>query len=266
MSYFRTKNIFNDYLVLFLCIAVSLLLMMFGETAGKNNGLSTAMMRFFGTINSPFIYLRNIRLLQQENSALRLENTVLELEKLKYKEAFYENKRLRKLLNFSDQDSLDVMPVRVLARGNIAGVQTITLNAGADAGVRTDMPMVNSDGLVGRIIETTRQHAIGQLLIDRNFRAAARIQQSRETGVFQSHDRQTGMLFGIHHRADVHVGNDVITMGKSSVFPAGLLIGTVTKIDTLTSRLFKRVYVESQVNFSKLEEVFIVMNRTERVR
>ncbi|MBN1997532.1 rod shape-determining protein MreC [candidate division KSB1 bacterium] len=257
------KKIINDYTLLLLCISVSFLLMIFSRTPGQDTGLEEILFRFFGSINSPFVHLKTLRYVQQENRVLRFENTLLELEKMKYIETFYENKRLRMLLNFKDQDSIAVKPARVLSQSNIAGVKTITIDAGTMSGVRIDMPLVNSDGLIGRIIKTTSRYAIGQLLVDRNFRAAARIQQSREIGIYQNYDQQSGVLFGVHHRADVHIGDDVITMGKSSVFPAGLFIGTVARIDTTTSRLFKRVYVESKVNFTKLEEVFIVFNRTD---
>ena len=60
------------------------------------------------------------------------------------------------------------------------------------------------------------------------------------------------------HDADICVGDTIVTSGLDGIYPAGIRIGEVTEITIESGGLTKQATVEPYVNFSKLEEVFIL--------
>lgn len=137
-------------------------------------------------------------------------------------------------------------------------MQTIILDVGIPDSIRKDQPIVSADGLVGRIINVSEHVSIGQILMDRNFRAGARVQRSRVEGIIKWAGGNRCALSEVHKRADVHLGDVVVTSRTSTLFPPGLRIGSVVEIDSQSSNLYQTIFVKPFVDFSKLEEVFVI--------
>ncbi len=252
-----TANKF-DYLVLALAIVLAIALMFFADQSGQAGVLQGASLEIIGRLAEPFASLGRWRNVYQENSMLRHQNAMLQIRNSQLAEAHYENMRLREMVGFAQASQVRLMPARLIGSSNQSGMATIMLNLGHDQGVRIDMPVVSADGLVGKVIRTTADYSVVQLLTDRNFRVAALDQRSRVMGMFQWTGFDSGLLTGVSLSADVRVGDWIVTSGQNSLFPTGLKIGLVSMIDDAHAGLFQKIYVKPRLDFSRLEEVFIM--------
>ncbi|MGW8208889.1 MAG: rod shape-determining protein MreC [Syntrophobacteria bacterium] len=197
--------------------------------------------------------------LEQENQALKRELQELKLQMNRYREADLANERLRALLNFKKSIATPLLPAQLVAFDPSGWFQTILIDKGRNDGVVQDMAVVSSEGLVGRIIGVGNHHAKVLLILDGNSAVDAYIQRSRARGVLVGLGLELCLLKYVQRNEDVQVGDQVISSGMGGVFPKGLLVGTVQEVVRGSSGLFQRVEVEPAVNFSRLEEVLVVI-------
>ena len=253
----RKPHAARDYGVLTLLIFLSLGLIFLTNREHESGPVYRISLDLMGRISAPVWEVRELFDQRSENRLLRMENTRLRLEISAMREAFYENQRLRRLLDFGLVDRFDCVPAKVLGR-EPTGIHTILISAGLDDSIAVNMPVVAPDGLVGKVLNVGDQVSSVQILMDRNFRVAARDQKSRIEGIFSWAEQNYGRLEGVHHRAQISVGDTVITSGMSSIFPSGLLIGVVSNVDAEESLLFQKIRVKPTVQFETLEEVFVL--------
>ena len=209
-----------------------------------------------GSIWRGYFYLVG---LEKENQALKKELHELRLQMNRYREADLANQRLRALLNFKKSIATPLLPAQLVAFDPSGWFQTILIDKGRSDGVVQDMAVVSAEGLVGRVIGVSNHHAKVLLILDGNSAVDAYIQRSRARGVLVGLGRELCLLKYVQRNEDVQVGDKVISSGMGGVFPKGLLVGTVQEVVRGSSGLFQRVEVEPAVNFSRLEEVMVVI-------
>ncbi len=197
--------------------------------------------------------------LQRENVALKRELKELKVKLNMYREAELANQRLRALLNFKTSIATPLLPAEVVAFDPSGWFQTILIDKGSNDGLVRDMAVVSADGLAGRVIEVSQHHAKVLLILDVNSAVDGLIQRSRARGVLVGFDHDRCLLKYVQRNEDVQVGDQVITSGMGGVFPKGLLLGKVREVVRGNSGLFQSVEVEPAVNFSRLEEVMVVV-------
>ncbi len=197
--------------------------------------------------------------LEQENQDLKRELQELKLQMNRYREADLANERLRALLNFKKSIATPLLPAQLVAFDPSGWFQTILIDKGRNDGVVQDMAVVSSEGLVGRVIGVGNHHSKVLLILDGNSAVDAYIQRSRARGVLVGLGLELCLLKYVQRNEDVQVGDQVISSGMGGVFPKGLLVGTVQEVVRGSSGLFQRVEVEPAVNFSRLEEVLVVI-------
>jgi rod shape-determining protein MreC len=215
----------------------------------------------FGLLLDKLTFFREATSLYQENRWLRQKNTELMLQNSRLKEAWLENQRLRQMLAFKSESQLDLTPAKVIGIGGNEFIHSVILSVGSVDGVRKNMPVVTAQGLVGKIYSEGSNYATAQLLLDRNSKVSAMIQRSRVTGIINWYGGNQLILVGVPKRSDVKVGDAVVTSGYSSIFPGGLKIGLVTRITEEVQDMFMKIIVKPVVDFTKLEEVFVIKNR-----
>jgi rod shape-determining protein MreC len=198
------------------------------------------------------VYLQN-RHLRQLTTELSLENQLL-------REAQLENLRLRQLLSFRQRQKLtSIMLAEVIAREPTRQMNSILIGSGSQRGLQRNMPVVTSQGLVGRVVKVNPNTAIVQILMDRNCPVSAMIQRSRVSGILAYEGGTTFRLKNVPWRMDVVEGDMVVSSGLGGIFPKGLLLGRVGKVVSNSRKLFKEVVVEPSVDFNSLEEVFVLL-------
>jgi rod shape-determining protein MreC len=257
-QFFKKYNTLRDYSLLSLLLLLSLILMFYGDKNENNAGIHVIAFALLDKINTPILALQQVLNTENENSLLRKENASLQMQLSQLKEMKQENGRLRELLGFKSMQTYRTIPAKVIGYNQQAGISAIQLEISGEAKIKKNMPVVNAQGLVGKVLQVSGHYATCQLVTDRNFSAAARVQRSRVEAIYQAKEEEVGQLIGVHHRSDVQEDDVVVTSGMNSLFPAGLVLGTVTRIEKDERELFQKVYVKSAVEFDKLEEVLII--------
>jgi rod shape-determining protein MreC len=202
----------------------------------------------------------------EEVSALRRRTTQLLLENSQLREAYFENVRLRRLLEYKERAQLDLRAARVLFKESNSTPNTVVIDLGEAAGVKANMPVVTPEGLAGKILKVNRRTSHVQLLLDRDFSVSGRIQRSRVLGIVTWMNSQDFEMTGVARHADVVAGDVIVTSDSSALFPPGIRIGLVLEPAVDPAGMFRKIPLAPAANFARLEEVFVVMNANPNLR
>jgi rod shape-determining protein MreC len=213
-----------------------------------------------GVVSTP-AFVFNLGNLSRENKELKGEVAALSARLSTYAELEQENKRLRAALNFKTIHSYGgkLLPAKVIARGPSPLFSTLQVDQGSRSGVHLNMPVIVPEGLVGKVIEVAPYSAKVLLLFDAESRVAAVDARSRDFGVVEGGYPGKLRLQYVDSGATLKEGDAVVTAQISSVFPPGIPLGTITKFKKSEQDLFYYIEVKPAANFSKIEEVFIII-------
>jgi rod shape-determining protein MreC len=138
----------------------------------------------------------------------------------------------------------------------------LTIHRGFEQGVHPNMGVVGPQGLVGSVINVSRNFATVQSMLNSQFREVAKLKNSNETGKIQwdGVNPQYVTMKNIPKSVKVEKGDTVVTTQISSIFPANVMIGTVADIIPDISSNFYTLKVKTATNFSTLEYVYVTDN------
>ncbi len=256
--YKKTKIKWSDVIILAITVITSFILIIFANNNGQKSSLHTWTLEFAGKVVSPINRLHELINIRDENKRLKSLNIKLQMENSELYEVKQENKRLLALLEIAEALPFEYIAAQVVGFDGMDGVKSVILDIGNNNGVAENMPIVSENGLAGKICRVSDNKAIGQVLTDKNFRVAARLQESRYTGLFEGTGKENGIMWGVPKKAQTSIGEEILTSGMSSLFPAGLKIGHVVNFKDDTNGLFQLLIIEPNVEYSKLEEVLII--------
>jgi len=266
ISLVLTKN--RNLLYLATCILVSLLLLALPVEVKRD--LSGLIFRFtyapFYTLSHQIKKLKGV---YQENKKLHQRIMELTLENSKLKEKYLENSRLRALLEFRSELRYQVIPAEVVAAepNRPFGTGSVLINKGKEEGIKRNMPVLNLHGLVGKTEDVFPHRSTVQLMMDPNFRVSALDQRSRVFGIIKPYPGPGSILKldNVPTREDVCTGDEVVSSGLGGIFPAGIRIGVVSRVEEQIFRktspysgIFKEIEVKPSVDFNSLEELFVL--------
>lgn len=197
--------------------------------------------------------------LGDENRRLKKEYDRLTNQVVQYREAYHESLRLQRLLGLRGQLSHATVPATVIGSDQKSVLKTILINRGTAHGLKKDLPVVTDQGVVGRVIETSWNVSRVLLLTDANSNIDALIQSNRVQGILQGAGAAGCTLKYVSKTEDVKNGDLVLSSGLAMTFPKGLLLGVVTRADKGDPGLFQKIEVSTAVDFSRLEEVLVLL-------
>ncbi|MEQ9618003.1 MAG: rod shape-determining protein MreC [Deltaproteobacteria bacterium] len=201
--------------------------------------------------------------IREENMRLREELNRIRREKFELAEAEVQNTRLKKLLEFKEDISYPVVSANVIgASPSILRSQVVIVGKGTMDGVYEGMPVASSDGIVGRILLAGDKSSEVLLITDPVSAVDAYIHRTRARGIVKGAGNGCQMEY-IEKKSDVSTGDKVISSGKDGFFPKGVIIGTVTAVDTKGS--FITASVSPHVDLNSLEEVVIILKSVNNV-
>ncbi len=245
-------------LVTFLLAIVSSIFIILSNEGEQIQTIRSWTFAGFGFMLERFAVLTRYQEVFEENQWLREQNARLVLANGALAESKFENQRLRDLLGFKAKSELQLVPAKLIGKQENGFINSIFLDAGSRDGLKKNMAVVTAQGLVGKIFRIGEQNATAQLLLDRNFRVSAMVQRSRVTGVVRWLGSNQVVLAEVPKRSDIRIGDKVVTSGLSTIFPGGLDIGVITQTDESRPGMLMDVLLYPTVDFSKLEEVFVV--------
>ena len=201
--------------------------------------------------------------LRAENEQLRDQLGRVTALEVQLRELTAENERLRAMLDFKASTSYDMIASRVVGRSPDNWYQTVTIDKGEADGVAKNMPVLTSRGLIGRISKTTAHSATVMLLFDPDSGVGAMVQRTREAGLVDGQLGSPYLRMKFFSRdAQAAPGDMVITSGLGSLFPAGIVIGEVAKVEQGQYGLVRYADIKPAPDYGKLAEVLVLRSST----
>lgn len=203
------------------------------------------------------------------NSRLRSELRIAREDAVGAAAALAENAQLRKLLGLDRSGAIpsgyEPVTGRVIARSPTVWFSDVTIDAGADQGVRVDDPVVNGDGLVGTVTAVTGGSAQVTLLADHSSAVSAKVVPLAVQGVVRPNVGDPGdlILDFIDSTKHVHKGQAVVTAGWRSEaiesrFPPNIPIGEVTLAPIVEQEASQQVHVRPYADLRDLDLVQVL--------
>lgn len=196
---------------------------------------------------------------QAENKRLRAELEKYKNDTNKFREAVATNVQLRRLLEFKETLPAPTLSCRIVGRDPSLWFHTVIIDRGSSDGVEKGMPAVAVGGVVGHVLGTSANYSKVLLAIDPNSAIDALVQRSRVRGIIKGEGSNTYRLHYVLKSSDVKEGDEVVTSELGGVFPKGMLIGKVARVSENRRGMFQQVEIEPAVDFSRLENLIIVM-------
>jgi rod shape-determining protein MreC len=180
---------------------------------------------------------------------------------------------LRKLVGLNQSSRFpqgyERVACRVIARSPTVWYSTITVDKGSDAGLREDQPVVTGDGLVGKVSTVSSDAAQVTLITDHTSGVSAEVVPDGANGLIKPRvgDPTDLLLDFVEKGRPIVKGATVITAGwrsshLESLFPRGVPIGKVTRVDSSERELYQRVHVRPFADLRRLDVVEVLVPST----
>lgn len=195
----------------------------------------------------------------RENEALQKEAAELKHRIVALEEVERENERLKKLLLIPDLEKYEGIGGRIIGQDAAFESLGFYLNLGSEEGVRERMPVVTPDGIVGTVLRVFRHSSVFLALLDPAHDVDGFIVRSRARLIVEGKGKPLlARLKYLDRSEDVRVGDEVLTSGLDGVFPKGLRIGFVVKVDRPRAGVTQDAELRPAVDLGRLEEVTVL--------
>lgn len=153
------------------------------------------------------------------------------------------------------------LSARVIAGSPAPGWLTVLIDRGREDGIEPDMAVIAVGGVVGRVLNTTANAAVVQLLVSGNAAAGARLEGSGTGGVVTGVSGEPPLSLNyVSNQVPVQIGERLLTSGLEGIYPQGLVIGTVERA-VRGAELYQQILVTPAVDFSNIVIVLVVLDR-----
>jgi rod shape-determining protein MreC len=221
---------------------------------------AATLARGVGGVWDDYIYLVEVK---QDSERLAYDNARLREQVHALEQAQVENRQLRRLLQLKDTTTGDAVSAQVVAKDftEFFRVTRIVLDKGA-RDVRSHMPVISPDGVIGAVLHVAQDVVDVQLAVDAAFGVDVEDERTRARGFV----RGTGdpARYGckvemVDSRDEVEIGDLLVTSGKGRWFPRGISVARVTKVIKRELGRDQDVDAAPTVDFSRLDAVLVLV-------
>jgi len=137
----------------------------------------------------------------------------------------------------------------------------LTLNKGSDAGIRPEMAVVAADGIVGVVNGVSKRFSTVISLLNTDLRVSAKVKKNDAFGSlsWDGINYREAILDEIPHHVNISIGDTIITSGFSTIYPEGVLIGTIKDFEVKGANFYV-IKVQLSTDFKSLTYVSVVSN------
>lgn len=278
MKFVKTKFFIVCVIVAAVMVLVPAVLAAFGQTDIIRSGLKTVAKPFewcgskiAASVDGFVSVFKDYDALSEENRQLKEKISELENQIADNEVIVSENKWLREYLDIQNNNaSFELLDANVISyeAGNYSTV--LTLNRGTAHGVKKNLPVITSDGVLGIVSEAGLDWCKVTSIIESSSKVGVYTDRTGVIGTVEGSLElrpQGKCLMSYDASADIKIGDRVYTSGTGSSYPSGLLIGKITEIraDDATRRLI--AVVEPAVDFTSLtglSKVMLILGYSER--
>jgi rod shape-determining protein MreC len=199
--------------------------------------------------------LRQLEILRRDNEQLRVQASQAAA-------IARENDQFRALFGWQRQTPWKLKLANVVMRDPANWWHTVQIDLGSRDGVRENLPVLTTDGLVGRVSTVSYTHAQVVLISDPNCKVSAVVENpAHDMGIISPGgplDNSFVELSYLSGNANLQAGQTVITSGLGGVFPKGIPIGQIVDARPVEFGLYTEARVKLLVNLGSLEQVWVL--------
>jgi rod shape-determining protein MreC len=214
-------------------------------------------------LSNLFEDITNLGRTQSKIDDLKEENEKLKSQLILKENIVGELEQLKGVLDLAGAARFKVVSARVLTKGGTGTFgETIVIDAGSKAGIRRDMTVIASAGLVGVVKSTTSNSAVILLMSDPSFRIGVRVAGTQDMGVLSGEGNSRFSLRMLSATGQITVGDVLLARGSSgdSPFVPGVPVGQVTFVENTVGQLTKQGRVQGFVDLNALGIVSVVLD------
>jgi rod shape-determining protein MreC len=214
-------------------------------------------------VESTFAWMGRYFRALEENSELRQHNIQLSSEVARSREARIQNTHLRRMLGLRDSLGYSLRAARVVAKDITRQNNLLTLDVGRADSVAVDMPVVNEQGIIGKVVLVSEHYARVMPYLNTDFRVPAKVIPIEAEGIVRWEGRNSGRLLMEHviKTEPVKPGQLVVTSGHSGIFPPGRAIGRVDSLARQPGRNELQMYLSPAAPINEVDHVFVILRR-----
>ena len=203
-----------------------------------------------------YLFIVNTR---EENERLKKDLAELQNEIFTLKEVQKENERLKRLLDFGKDIERKKVLAQIVARDSSSEFKVLRINKGESHGLKLLSPVITQTGLVGYVYRLSPSYADVLTILDQNNRVDAIVSRTRTHGILEGRSGFTCQFKYVSRTEKLEVEDEIITAGLGEIYPKGIKVGTITKIDKENFGITQKIEVTPSVDFDKLEEVVVLL-------
>lgn len=250
------SHYFHTFIVLLLALILA-----FTRSQDGLNSLRAITVTAASILEEPVSNVRVYRNALKTNAYLQQQNILLQDELSKLRSIEKENQELKSLLRLEESYNYPLQITRVVTKQLNTLNNSLSVNVGSNEGIQRGMPLINSDGLIGKVILAASNYSQVMPLSHPLFRVSAQIQDSKANGIITWDISSPSYLIMdfVPKTVPIDTGMVIQTSGLGNEFPAGIPIGQVVDFRSQEGTNTQQLKIEP---FSKLNEVsegFIVL-------
>lgn len=252
----------NYYYLLFIGLQAACVLLMVKNRSYQSGTLISSANALSGKTYELVANTREYLALKEENQRLAEENARLHNV---LRTSSYDFISLR---NFRRNDTLfkqkyTYIPARVLSNTTNLRSNYLTLNVGSAQGIVHDMSIINPDGIVGIIKDVSENFSSALSVLHKDVKINCKLKRDGSYGPLlweKDDDHMSATLSDIPIHAKIKAGDTVVTSNLSSIFPEGIMVGTVKGFERRSGDAFYTVKVKLSTNFRRVNHVYVIKN------
>ena len=195
----------------------------------------------------------------KKNAELQKKVDELRSQIFTLREVRKENERLKELLEFGKEIPRKKVLAQVVSWDSSNEFKVLRINRGSNDGLMNTSPVITRNGLVGYVFRLTPNYADVLTILDQNNRIDALVMETRTNGIVEGQSGFKCILKYVSRTEKLEIGQEIITAGLGEIYPKGIKVGKISKIDKENFGITQKVEIEPSVDFHKLEEVVVLL-------
>ncbi|HQQ94711.1 MAG TPA: rod shape-determining protein MreC [Bacteroidia bacterium] len=256
----------HNFIFLFLLLQVMAFWLMFKNGSYQGSNILNSSNKVVAGIYQMSANASEYFGLRQENDRLAMENKVL-------RNALKSNLYVLPLKVYKIRDTLYRQQYSYIA-GKVVNSSVnkrrnyMTINVGGDMGIRRDMGVMSSNGIVGIVTDVSGNFSSVMSLLHKDLKINCKLKREGSFGplVWDMVDYRHCILTDIPTHLKIKTGDTVITSELSGIFPEGLMVGTVESYERRQNESFYTLRVKLSADLKKVNHVYVIKNQFKEER
>jgi rod shape-determining protein MreC len=215
------------------------------------------------TVDNFFLYFINVKTVHNNNELLKEEIDVLNADLRQLSDLKSENERLKDLLELKNSDTEhEYMAAQIISKSWNNWENTLTLNIGIDEGIEINDVVTTRKGIVGYVYEVGTNWSKVITVLDPSMSVSSLVKRTGDDGIVQGDynvkNGQFCKISFVDKESGISVGDTIETSGAGGIFPAGLYIGKISELKSVSDGVSRQAIIETGTDFNNLSHVMVI--------